>query len=688
MRMESLHGGGSQSRVSLAAILWVCLIFFLATTSAARAEPDNPPPDPSPLPDFATLSLDQLANVKIVSASLHEASLRDAPASVSVITAEEIRKFGYRTLAEALAYVPGFYITTDHTYTYLGLQGFSLPGDSDTRIILMIDGHNIADNMSMSSSFGEDFPLDLDLIDRIEIIRGPSSSLYGSNGMLGTINVVTRRPDKTSGTTVRMDSGSGERKIGANTAMALGKGATLLFAASIFNDPGAHELYFNEYDSAQTNFGRAVNMDGEKGYHVFADLIWGHWEALVVAGDRVKIQPVSWGNTIFNDRGTRTEDSRGFFDLSYTRKYSEDRTLNWRTSYDEDRYRGIYHYAQDGGIEDNRENDYGDWIGSKLTYRLPDPGTGHLTLGAEVRIDLRASQNLFDVQPEERQISLTNHPDRQADVFAQQEWSWGPHWEMNLGARLDWSLLNHSAVSPRAALIFKPNPKADVKLLYGRGFRNPGSYDMYYNGNNLMQMTNVNLRPERTDTYEVVAEYNLTKRLRAGAALYQYRVNDLIELMYDSMGQGQFVNADRVSASGTSIELTWMLPRAVEVTSSVEFQRAVYASGAVLPNSPGQVGKLHLSAPLWRNRLTAGAGLQALGQRQTMGGVTLPWQILPEVVVSAKQLPGGLELSAGIKNLSNSFYRDPVGMSNIVDTMIGAGRSYYLNLVWHSSPKE
>jgi hypothetical protein len=64
--------------------------------------------------------------------------------------------------------------------------------------------------------------------------------------------------------------------------------------------------------------------------------------------------------------------------------------------------------------------------------------------------------------------------------------------------------------------------------------------------------------------------------------------------------------------------------------------------------------------------------------------VPVPWVILPEAVVTTKPLAGGLQISIGIKNLSNSFYRDPAGLSESVSSMIGAGRTYYLNLGWYS----
>ena len=148
------------------------------------------------------------------------------------------------------------------------------------------------------------------------------------------------------------------------------------------------------------------------------------------------------------------------------------------------------------------------------------------------------------------------------------------------------------------------------------------------------------------------------------------------------------MNADRVRSDGISLELFLRLPARFDLESSLELQRSVFDSGAVLPNSPGQVGKLRLSIPLWRDRLTLGAGMQALGQRGTYAGATLPWVILPEAVVSTKPLPGGLQFSAGVKNLSNSFYRDPAGLTPTVDSVIGAGRTYYLNVTWQSADRD
>src|SRR5215467_12769260 len=124
----------------------------------------------------------------VYGASKYEQKVTEAFSSVSIVTADEIKKFGYRTLGDILRSVRGFYVTYDRNYSYVGIRGFSRPSDYNTRILLLIDGHRLNENVYV----GTEAVLDVDLIDRVEIIRGPSSSLYGSNAFFAVINIITK----------------------------------------------------------------------------------------------------------------------------------------------------------------------------------------------------------------------------------------------------------------------------------------------------------------------------------------------------------------------------------------------------------------------------------------------------------------------------------------------------------------
>ena len=128
----------------------------------------------------------------VFGAARREQRVTEAPSSVTIVTAEDIRTFGWRTLAEALSSVRGFYVTNDRNYTYVGVRGFGRPSDYNNRVLVLVNGHRYNDNVYDQALIGNEFPIDLALVDRIEVIRGPGSALYGTSAFFAVINVVLR----------------------------------------------------------------------------------------------------------------------------------------------------------------------------------------------------------------------------------------------------------------------------------------------------------------------------------------------------------------------------------------------------------------------------------------------------------------------------------------------------------------
>jgi iron complex outermembrane receptor protein len=637
--------------------------------------------------DVSNLDLEQLMQIKVEAASLHEQSLEDAPASVTVITQDEIRRYGYRTLGEALNSARGIYTFSDRTFTYGGVRGFSLPGDYGQRVLLMVNGHNMADNIvGESNRLGEDFPLDMPLVKRIEIIRGPSSALYGTSGIFLTINVVTFSPEELSAAEIHTEAGSlGEKKLQAMTSVPLPHGASLLLSGSLFNDSGQHSIYIPEDNSPATNYGRAIDMNGQKGYHLFGDFIWRGWNITALFGARSIIQPVSFGDTVFNDRGTRLVDSRNFIDATYTHDFDSSRRLQWRIDYDSYNAQGTYHLVLDPGasvFEDNRDVFHGAWVGSQLTYRFPVRHFGSLTVGTSAKFDLRTLMQNFDVQPVYQQYLNVNKPDKQFAVFAQDEWDLTRKWKLNLGVRFDYSALLASFLSPRAALIYQPSTKVSYKFLYGHAFRNPSALEMFY-GVPYGNLANPFAHAEKATTFEFVVERKVTHKVNALLSVYHYGLSGLLVGVSMPSGRLQYQNTDAVRASGVEMELNGHPLPWLELAASLAVQRAVDSSDHDrLANSPGQIGKLRFSVPLFANRFSLSSGMQFMGSRQTLDAGPLPPLFLSDVTISAKRLPGNLELQAGVRDLWGARYADPIALYNKYETMPQPARSAFITLAW------
>jgi hypothetical protein len=176
---------------------------------------------------------------EVNAASRTTETVEDAPSSVSIVRSEELRGMGYPTIAEALRGVRGVYISDDRSYAAVGFRGLGRLGNYGNRVLVLLDGQPTNDDWIGSSYVGNDARTDLEDIERIEVVRGPGSVLYGTNAFSGVINLVTRdAEDKTSG-----EAGIGVSEYGAGRARAranlhLGDGARMWMSVAAAQGTG------------------------------------------------------------------------------------------------------------------------------------------------------------------------------------------------------------------------------------------------------------------------------------------------------------------------------------------------------------------------------------------------------------------------------------------------------------------
>lgn len=637
------------------------------------------PPDKHPA-DLSSMPIEQLMDLQVQTATLRKQSLKDAPANVTIVTADEIRKFGFRTLSEALSNVRGFYPTTDGPFRFMGARGFSLLGDYNTRFLVLLNGHSMTDNVyGAMYYFGQDFPLSLDLVDQIEIVRGPSSALYGSNGVFATINIITKTAKTADGMSGSVDVGSyGDERLSVTSATTLGRNAGLLVSATASRMAGWPVELEHRAGSA---FAAARNSKAGigEGYNLFANLAWGEWAVTVVFGQYLAAATTGWYKTEIGNSGTRDLESRNFVEATWNHALSPDSSLMWRLYYDQFRYDGLYDY---GGGSRNYDGALGDWIGSQFLYQRDIRKLGALTLGVEGSVDLRNVQYNFNLTQEggdltREEIFRINHRRSRSGVFAQQEIQLHPNWTLYLGGRVDDSNEDRAFFSPRVALVHECGSRT-YKIMYGRAFRNPSTYERYWE-------PNPELMAERANTFEVAREQRLGKRASFVASAFHYGLSGLIEGVQVRPDTLQYRNFSKAQATGLEFEVNGRPTEWLDAAASISIQRTRGASSSnYLPNSPAQLGLLRAAVPMLRRKLLVGGTIRYMSMRLEADGSRLPAATVTDFTLTTTRLLRHTNLQLGIRNALNKPYQDPLSPEHATLGLPAAGRSVFVRLLWRN----
>jgi iron complex outermembrane receptor protein len=639
---------------------------------------------------LADLDLADLMKIEVQSvfgASKFLQKVTDAPATVSVVTARDIAIYGYRTLAEIIRSAPGFNVTSDRNYSYVGVRGFQRPGDYNSRVLILIDGHRMNDPIYNQAYIGTEFALDVELIERVELIRGPSSSLYGTNAFFAVINVISKKGESLRGTHLSGDAGSlGTGRGHAAFGVKFANGVDLLLSGSRYQSQGNARLYFPEFDSPSTNNGVADHLDGDAIYRAYGSVAFKGLSFQGLYGTRMKRVPTASFETRFNDARFETRDAQGFADLRYVRALAS-WNLSGRLYYDRSDYTG--HYPADtsetDGLPGALYSDYArsGWWGTEVNVEKVIAQRHRVTGGAEYRDNFRLDQGAFDVGSgavylDDRRAS------HDAAVFVEDQYAMHDRLLLNAGIRTDRYQGFGSTTNPRLALIFKPAPKTAVKAMWGTAFRAPTAYELHYsNGDSFV--ANPDLSPERIRTGEVVVERYFGDRYRIMASVYDSRVRDLITQVVSADGHLQFFNVDSVATRGIEgeVEAKWSSGIASRVAYS--FQHATDArSHQALVNSAKQLVTVNLTVPLGGNQVFAGIDLHVVGPVETLNGAFTKSFAVPNLTLTTREFHDHLTLSAHVANLFDSKYGYPGGDEHRQNIIYQDGRTFRVGVkyVW------
>jgi len=655
-----------------------CILSLLLLASSVHATDAATGQTNSDLTQVSLEALMQMEVPQISSASKFMQKETEAPASVTVISSEQIQRYGYRTLADALQSVSGFNVSYDRNYAYLGDRGMSL-GDFNSRTLLLVDGHRVNNNLTDGAYIDTAFILDMDLVDHVEIIRGPSAVLYGNNAFFGVINVVTRSGSQLKGIEASGEYGSYDTYKGRVTiGKSFTNGVEMLFSGSIYDSAGVSRLYYPTFDTSDQNHGIAQDRDSDAYGSTFGSMKYGDFTLEGAFNRRIKDNPTAQFNTVFDAPGLQTIDDRGYVDLKYEHEFPNIVDVTANVYYDYGDHSIRYPIATRTHMLLYQEEQTGEWLGAEVqvSKRLWDKHT--LTLGAEYRDDFHQEDLLFDTQT--GKVFTDSLRTRQSyGVYAEGDVELFKQLHLNAGVRYDQYGDFDPAIDPRVALIYDPFEKTTFKAIYGTAFRAP----------NFLELSDPrfqNISPEEITSYELVYEQGIGRNLRSSVSTFYNEMNNLIVFQNGKYGN---INV-RSQGVELGIEGTWAC--GLRGRASYTLQHAENESYSQdLPDSPEQLIKFNLSVPVYQQKIFASLEFQYTSSRstfsttttgRTMPGMDVEGHNTVNFTIFSQNLVKNLELSATVYNLFDEHYSDPATPFHLQSEIPQNGRSFGLKLTY------
>jgi outer membrane cobalamin receptor len=648
------------------------------------------------------LELELTREESVQAVSRRTQTVENAPSSVSIVSRQEITGLAYPTIAEALKGRPGVYFTDDRAYVGIGIRGLGRLGSYGNRVLVLQDGIATNDDWIGSAFVGYDAMSDLGDVERIELVRGPGSVVYGTAAFSGVVNVVTRDVTRTSFETA-VDSGyANVARARGRANYVLGPHTTFWTSVAAVSSQGS-DFFIPEYSAVTPPNGTPGLAKDLDGFHAgtLRGRLRSRWlTASWFLHSHTKHYPGAQFDTIFGDPRGQQTDTRGFFELKAEPTISNSLNSLSRIYLNRYVFSGQYpHVADKGGFEVDAFR--GHWAGAEQRFTAQLARKTSVAFGGEFQWHFDVVETTHtNVGYVLNDAGNNSKPFTVAASYVSLDGEIAKNTNVSLGTRLDHYSTFGSSVNPRLALMVKPWSHGNFKFMMGRAFRAPSVYELYYNDGGATQIPNPTLNPETIYSGEVEYAHQISPTVAATFSTWINAVHDLIDMQTvpDNANVSQFVNtATPIAVIGSDLSLRrdwrqgWML-EANYGLERAEFLRSQSNSDLVLlrglgggrhvSNVPAQNIALRAFMPILERRLLLGTRFTFVDQRwtryeaetaehQRMTNAALLW----DVVLSGREERTSIGYYIGVYNIFDWRYSLPVGFEFGQTSMPQLGRS-------------
>jgi len=648
--------------------LVVSLIFFaMVPEICAQIEEDS-----------LVTEIDYILNMEIAeekyikSASKYHQTPEEAPSSISIITAKEIEAYGYESLPEILNAQKGIYSSNDLMSDQIGVRGFGL--NNNNRILLLIDGHRLNPYQIDFAPIGPILGFNLSNFEKIEIVRGPGSTLYGSNAVHGVVNLITRNEGDSYIPAISLKYGSNHKKfIGVRAAKHIDEDLSVSLLGNYYETDG-DDIYFREFDQPSNNNGIAENNDELKYSGLFLKIDYKDINITGMMKKYEKLIPTAPYNTEFNKRLSQFEDSE-YIDLSWSPRISYDKYLIVNLSYDHTKYGGSFPFQ----FIDNDIEFIGNTnsVGSDVQFVWDISPNNRTIAGIEYRDNFNSTYKYFtgDLNFVDDKWSY-----KLFSIFFQNEYQYNADLSLYFGLRRDDFIGQEVAYNPRAGIVYSPFKDHTIKVLYGRSFRAPNLLERNLEEQNIVGFKkNELLTSEIINTTELIWNYSISDNLSSSMSLYYYNMNDLITQIEDPVDNLlQYVNIGEVNAHGVETEFDYRFASG-SLYFRYSFQLAEDNNKLELINSPDHLFKFGVRSKII-NILNGSFNFIYETKRKTIHNNYTDPILLTNFNLYTDLILDHFTLSFTVKNLINKTIKYPAGRELVQESIIQPYRNYLFTI--------